>query len=371
MGREPVSGDPARFKKSRVGWGTVAVRVLVLGGTGFVGRPVVTSLVQMGHEVAVFHRGQTAGHDTRVRRILGDRRYLSDCASEFRRFAPGTVVDIVPLTEEEARTVVETFSGLARRVVAVSSQDVYLAYGRLTGLEPGPAEPVPLREDAPLRSRLYPYRAEGGKYENYEKILVERVVMGAPGLQGTVVRLPMVYGPGDRQHRLQPYLKSMNDGEPTITLQADLAGWRWSRSYVENVGWAIALAATDERAAGRIYNVAEPEALSMEEWIRAVGRAAGWTGSVAKVSRDELPEDRRTSMFTEQDLVADTHAIRHELGYREPVPLEEALRRTVEWERANPPGAGGQDERRPGHRESSSPGAGSSRPAKGFGTQET
>jgi len=315
------------------------VRVLVLGGTGFVGRPVVTSLVRMGHEVAVFHRGRTACRDPRVRRILGDRRDLSAYRPEFRRFRPDTVVDIVPLTEDDARSVVETFTGLARRVVAVSSQDVYLAYGRLTGLEPGPAEPVPLREDAPLRSRLYPYRAQGD--ENYEKILVERAVMGAPGLEGTVLRLPMVYGPGDGQHRLQPYLKRMDDGEPTITLQADLADWRWSRSYVENAARAVALAATSERAAGRIYNVAEPEALSMEEWIRAVGRAAGWAGSVVRVSRDELPEGRRTAMFTEQDLVADSQAIRCELGYREPVRFEEALRRTVEWERANPPGAGG------------------------------
>ncbi len=50
--------------------------------------------------------------------------------------------------------VVEAFRGVARRVVAISSQDVYLAYGRLTGLEPGLAEPVPLTEHSPLRTRL-------------------------------------------------------------------------------------------------------------------------------------------------------------------------------------------------------------------------
>jgi hypothetical protein len=50
--------------------------------------------------------------------------------------------------------VVGTFKGMTYRVVAISSQDVYLAYGRLTGLEPGPAEPVPLTEHSPLRTRL-------------------------------------------------------------------------------------------------------------------------------------------------------------------------------------------------------------------------
>ena len=39
-----------------------------------------------------------------------------------------------------------------------------------------------------------------------------------------------------------------------------------------------------------------------------------------------------------QNLVTDTGRIRQELGYREEVPPAEALRRTVEWERANPPG---------------------------------
>ncbi|MEW6032965.1 MAG: NAD-dependent epimerase/dehydratase family protein [Bacillota bacterium] len=130
------------------------MRLLVLGGTGFVGRHVTTRLLEMGHEVAVFHRGPTAGRDPGVRHILGDRCDLAVHAAAFRSFDPDAVIDIVPLTEEDARAVVEAFRGVARRVVAISSQDVYLAYGRLTGLEPGPAEPVPLTEHSPLRTRL-------------------------------------------------------------------------------------------------------------------------------------------------------------------------------------------------------------------------
>lgn len=40
---------------------------------------------------------------------------------------------------------------------------------------------------------------------------------------------------------------------------------------------------------------------------------------------------------TDQDWVVSTARIRRELGFTEPVPLELALRRTIEWERANPP----------------------------------
>ena len=47
---------------------------------------------------------------------------------------------------------------IAKRIVAISSQDVYRAYGKLIGIENCPTEPVPLCEDSPLRKNIYPYR---------------------------------------------------------------------------------------------------------------------------------------------------------------------------------------------------------------------
>jgi nucleoside-diphosphate-sugar epimerase len=57
-----------------------------------------------------------------------------------------------------------------------------------------------------------------------------------------VVRLPAVYGPGDKQHRLLPYVRRMDDERPAVLLTTDQAGWRWTRGYVVNVAAAIALA---------------------------------------------------------------------------------------------------------------------------------
>jgi hypothetical protein len=48
----------------------------------------------------------------------------------------------------------ETVLGIARRVVALSSGDVYRAYDLLHGTEAGPPQPIPIAEDAPLRHRL-------------------------------------------------------------------------------------------------------------------------------------------------------------------------------------------------------------------------
>jgi nucleoside-diphosphate-sugar epimerase len=324
------------------------MRILVLGGTRFIGPDVVRRLDATGHRVTIFHRGQTeADLPPGVAHLHGDRQRLAGHADEFRRLAPEVVLDMLPLGEGDAQAVVRAFRGIARRAVAVSSADVYRAYGRLIGTEPGPPDPVPLAEDAPLREKLYPYRGETARaaddparrMDDYDKILVERTVLGNPDLPGTILRLPMVYGPRDGQHRLFPYLKRMDDGRPAIILGEGLARWRAGRGYAEDIAVAIALATVDDRAAGRIYNVGEADALPEADWVRAVGRAAGWTGEVAILPPDRLPAHLQAKGDPAQSLVADTARIRRELGYAEAVSRDEALRRTIAWERAHPPEA--------------------------------
>jgi nucleoside-diphosphate-sugar epimerase len=317
------------------------MRILVIGGTGFSGPHVVRRLMNMGHEIVLFHRGQTeADLPDGVQHILGDRQHLEDLADELMRFAPQIVLDMIPATEQHARGVMGVFTGVAQRIIAISSQDVYRAYGKLIDIEPGPIEPIPLTEGAPLRQKLYPYRERvdpSHRAYHYEKILAEQVFMGNPELPGTVLRFPMVYGPRDRQHRLFEYLKRMDDHRPAIVLEQGMANWRWTRGYVENIAAAVELAVTDERATGQIYNVGEEEALSEAEWVRAIGVAAGWSGKVVIVTEDRVPGHLVPDINTAQHLVVDTSRIREELGYTELVSRDEALRRTVAWERAHPP----------------------------------
>lgn len=67
-----------------------------------------------------------------------------------------------------------------------------------------------------------------------------------------------------------------------------------------------------------------------------IGQAAGWQGRVVLVPRGRLPEPLRYGINAEQDIVVDSSRIRRELGYKERMGLEEAIRRSVAWERANP-----------------------------------
>ena len=317
------------------------MNVLVLGGTRFIGPVVVRRLVASGHAVTVFHRGQTeADLPASVPHLHGDRVHLLDFRDAFARLRPDVVLDLCAMTEHHARTAVAVFEGLARRVVVVSSQDVYRVYDRFLRRDPGPPGPVPFTEEAPLRRHLYPYRAmapsEDHLFYHYDKILVERAYQRAAALPVTVLRLPQVYGPGDNQHRLFPYLKAMEEGRPAISLEAGQAAWRWTRGYVENVAAALALAAEDDRAAGQVYNVGEETAWTEAEWIRRIGAVMGWTGRIGGLTSSD---SEASGKDWRHHFVAATHKIRDELGYRAPVALDEALRRTIAWERAHPPDA--------------------------------
>lgn len=308
------------------------MNIVVLGGTRFIGPEVVRLLLRQGHDVTVFHRGQT--NDDRAaaaRHILGDRQNLTSYRGEFRKLYPDAVLDMLPMNANDAKTVVETFNGLADRLVAISSIDVYLAYGRLWNTEPGPLMPTPLTEDAPLRETDQPHG------QKYDKIGMEQTLREQAGMPVTVLRLPMVYGRTDPQHRLYFYLKRMDDRRPVILLDQNRARWKWIRGYVDNVAAAICLGLTSEAAVGKTYNVGEQPCPTEAGWVQRIARCVGWSGEIVTMPREDLPEHFREDYNFVQHMDADTAKIRNELGYAEPVSCEEALIRTVEWERVNPP----------------------------------
>lgn len=322
------------------------MKILVIGGTRFIGPSVVRKLHAQDHTVTLFHRGKSrVDFPKDIPHILGDRNSLADFRGKFSGLKLDVVLDMIPITEKHAQTVVEVFKGLTERIVAISSQDVYRAYGLLLGIEEGDIEPTPMNEDSPVRTKLFPYRQDKPRtdddprriLDDYEKILIERIIMDNAEAAGTVLRLPMVYGPLDYQHRLYSYVRRMEDKRPAIIMEKGMTEWRSSVGYVENVADAIVLAITNSSARNRIYNVAEPENLSQSEWIKRIGNIFGWQGKVVVLSKEELPQKMRAGFRTEQDLTVDTTRIRNELRYREIVQLNEALRNTIKWEIENPP----------------------------------
>ncbi len=136
------------------------MKILMIGGTRFIGALVARRLLDAGHEVVAFHRGTSSNPILpEIEHVLDPRaghpviefpdRILRDW---------DVVIHMVAMGEDDAKAAVSAFEGRASRFVMISSCDVYRAYGRLIKSEPGAPEPVPLDEDAPLRSVLYPYR---------------------------------------------------------------------------------------------------------------------------------------------------------------------------------------------------------------------
>jgi nucleoside-diphosphate-sugar epimerase len=322
------------------------MRVLVIGASGFIGPHVVSELVRRGCVVATLDRGLSRDcFPAGVVRLPGDRNHLAQCGEAIGKFGPDVTVDMILSSGRQAADLMNTMRGIARRVVGISSADVYRACGILHGFEEGPIQLVPLTEQSELRTKNDVYPPEliqnlkqvfGWLDDEYDKIPVEKTLLGDSDLPGTVLRLPMVYGPGDRLHRLWPYLKRMDDHRSAILMQEDLAVWRAPRGYVENVAAAIALAATDDRASGWIYNVAGQPAYSEEEWVRKIADVIGWSGEIVKLPKTSMPDHLRVSYRCEQDWAVSSERLRRELQYVEPVPEKTALERTIEWERANP-----------------------------------
>ena len=306
---------------------------MIVGGTGLSGPHLVADLAQSGCDVAVVHRGLherpmpaavTHIHvDEHASAIRVERRHVED-------FKPDVIVHMVAITGSHVEELLNVASDLVSRVVVVSSIDVYRAYGRLHRTEPGDPDPTPLAEGAPLRTR------HGPEGEAHEKLDVERVLMTASAVDGTVVRYPAVYGPGDRR-RMSQYIKRMVDQRPCVLLDETMSPWRFSRGFSRNVAHAVASAVLSSRAAGEVYNVADWHALTEREWVEAIASRVGWAGSIVELPRDRLPAELRQDLDFRQHWVVDSSKIRAELGFDEPTAFDDAISATVEWELAHPP----------------------------------
>jgi nucleoside-diphosphate-sugar epimerase len=283
---------------------------LVIGGTGPIGRHVVRQLAGAGHGVTVYHRGETECELPPAIRHVHDARAaipVLHFPPELLTDPPDIVIHMIAMGQADAEAATRAFSGKTHRLVVPSSGDVYRAYGRFTGLEPGPAETGLVTEDSPLRTALHPYRSQSFPdkewISDYEKILVERAVLSCKDLTATVLRLPKVYGPGT------------NSDLRTMYGARHHPQWRWTHGYVENVSAAITLAATHPAAGGRIYNVGEAYTPTVEERLRRLPPSA-------------IPAQENHFHY-QHNIAYDTSRIRRELGYQEPVDYAEGLRRTL------------------------------------------
>lgn len=319
------------------------MRMLVIGGTGFVGAHLVQSLWDGGHDVSVYHRGNTEP------KLPADIKHVHspDAAYPIRRFSAelatdwDAVIHLLLMNAADTEAAVQFFRGRAGRLVVVSSGDVYAAYGRLIGIEPDTTSIPPIQtEESPLRSQLYPYGRDAkgpwGELNDYDKILVERIASAETQLPATILRLPMVFGPEDKQRRFARFLQRMIDHRPAIFISESEAKWCATHDYVENVAAAIAHAAVHVDAPHLTFNVGEAATPTMRERLEDFARVADWRGAIEVLADEHTPAPLRSPLPLRNHLVMDTSRIRLKLAFATPVPYDTRLRRTLDWERTQP-----------------------------------
>jgi nucleoside-diphosphate-sugar epimerase len=305
------------------------LKVVVFGGTRFIGRAIVEELAAAGHELLIVHRGRLERDDLPpAQHLHAERKELTAHRHELAAFKADAAVDCRALTRGDAEAVLEVLPASVRLVV-ISSIDVYRAFGALN--DDRETDAVPLTEDSPVRANRYPYRGKMPDMYDYDKLDVEDVYLphGA-----TSVRLPMVYGERDYQLREEFILRRLRAGRKRIPFGAGM--WLACRAYVRDVARGVHLVLRNPAAAGHVFNLCEDRTFSMRMWSQMILDSAGSNAELVRVADELLPEDLKPTGTMTQHIAGTAHKARTMLGWTTSDPAE-SLRTTVRWHMAHPP----------------------------------
>jgi 2'-hydroxyisoflavone reductase len=299
------------------------VRVLVLGGSVFLGRAVVEAALARGDEVTTLTRGLSGPVPDGARALTGDRREPGGLDA----LAGGewdVVVDVCRSSPTQVAAAVQALAGRAGRYVYVSSVSVYASYAA------GPPD-----EDSPVL-----LAAEAGTdeddMEHYGplKVRCEELVRASFGDRALVVRPGLIVGPDDPSHRFTYWVARAMRGGSILAPGQPGAGVR----FIDVRDLASWLVRAD--AAGT-YNAVGPDGrMTMGELIQTCIQVGGVAARPVWVDDDfllahgvvpytEMPlwvpaiEDFR--YFAEVD---SGRAVTAGLSFR---PVSETVADTVKW----------------------------------------
>jgi nucleoside-diphosphate-sugar epimerase len=304
------------------------MRVLIIGGTKFIGRRITEELVARGDEVTVVHRGETEPEGLPdCAHLHADRRDFASLAAQVRELQPDAVVDTLAMTRANTEAVLAHLPDT--RLVVLSSGDVYRAFE----LQDSHASevPLPISEESPVRHERYPYRGKIPGLDDYDKLDVEPLYLERGG---TVLRLGFIYGEHDPQRREEFILRRVRAGRQRIPTGTGC--WLLSRCYVGDVASAVLATLDNDAARGEVFNIVEVASGTVADWMRQILAAAGHDAELVTVPDADVPDDLDLTRHYAQHLLFDSHKARAMLGWR-PGPPEEGLAASVRWHLANPP----------------------------------
>ena len=308
------------------------MKLLVLGGTGFLSGHLAGAALRRGHEVTLFHRGRTNPDlYPEAEHVLGDR---SGDLSELQGREWDAVVDCSAYLLKQAETAAAVLAAAARYVF-VSTISVY------TDFEPGMDEDAPV---ATLPEGVDRYTDQVGHYYGALKALCEDELRRRfePD-RLAIVRPGLIVGPNDPTERFTYWVSRAADGGE-ILAPGDAAQPAQFIDARDLADWMLLLAAPG--APGGTFNATGPAGpLTLGEVIDAAVAVAG-TGASSAITwvPDQFLLDHEVAPWMGLPLwlpaeetgllrVSIERALAAGLTFR---PLEQTIADTLEWVRATP-----------------------------------
>jgi nucleoside-diphosphate-sugar epimerase len=253
------------------------MKVLVIGGTSFIGRHLVKELCDAGHDVAVMHRKETHGLPRRVENLTADRNDAESVqqALDERRF--DVVYDNVydwerGTTAAQVEATIRAVGDRLHRYIFMSS---VAAYG--DGLNHKESDPL-----AP------DYHADpyAGNKATTERLLFR--MHAQTGLPLVTFRPPFVYGPHNPYYREAFFWDRLRAGRPII-IPGD--GHRLMQfAYVNDVVEALVRSMEEPRAVGEAFNMGDTKPLTQVEVVERLAKAANTEANLVRIPRDVIQQ---------------------------------------------------------------------------------
>ncbi|MEE8601441.1 nuclear transport factor 2 family protein [Euzebya tangerina] len=315
-------------------------RALLVGGTGPTGPHMLRGLLDRGFDVQMFHTGRHELPDQPdVPHIHGDPFSAEGIAEALG----SEEYDVVIATYGRVRLLADELAGRCRQFLFVGGTPVYEGMVHPWMLDP-PGLTVPVRED----HQRVPATEDGrGGYGVSAIRRVEDAVFGLDAeeaFDATVFRYPTIYGPRNPHPWEWTIVARALDRRPFILVPDDGRGTH-SRCGARNAAHSVLLAVDHPRAAaGKAYNVADDEVVSIKQWAQI-------TASVAaeRLGREPVPVRAFPGVVPQPgwgmiafgyqgtpNCIVDTSAIRRDLGYADVQGVRDGLAEVVEEMLADP-----------------------------------
>jgi 2'-hydroxyisoflavone reductase len=259
------------------------MKVLVIGGTSFIGRLLVDELVKAGHDVSILHRKPKHELGRRVENIMADRND-ADAVKEAlstRRF--DAVFDNAYDWERgtTAAQVEATVRAAGDRITRYLFMSSVAAYG--DGLNHKESDPLApdYHNDPYVRHKA-----------TTERLLFR--MHSQSGLPVVTFRPPFVYGPNNPFYREQFFWDRLRAGRPVV-IPGD--GHRLMQfAYVTDVVQAMVRAMVEPKAVGEAFNIGDTKPLTQVEVVEKLAKAANADPTLVRIPRDLIQQSGGTVM---------------------------------------------------------------------------